>query len=41
MEVEIGTDGEFDDYPVTDDMVLLKGKFDLSVIIKMKKSEEN
>lgn len=40
-EVEIGTDGEFDDYPVTDDMVLLKGEFDLSVIIKMKKSEEN
>ena len=28
-EVEIGTDGEFEDYPVTDDMVLLKGEFDL------------
>ena len=28
-EVEIGTDGEFEDYPVTDDVVLLKGEFDL------------
>ena len=28
-EAEIGTDGEFEDYPVTDDMVLLKGEFDL------------
>ena len=28
-EVEIGTDGEFEEYPVTDDMVLLKGEFDL------------
>ena len=26
---EIGTDEEFEDYPVTDDMVLLKGEFDL------------
>ena len=28
-EVEIGTDGEFEDSPVTDDMVLKKGEFDL------------
>ena len=28
-EVEIGTDGEFEDYAVSDDMVLLKGEFDL------------
>lgn len=28
-EVDIGTDGEFEDSPVTDDMVLLKGEFDL------------
>ena len=28
-KAEIGTDGEFEDYPVTDDMVLLKGEFDL------------
>jgi len=28
-EAEIGTDGEFEDYPVTDDMLLLKGEFDL------------
>ena len=28
-EAEIGTDGEYEDYPVTDDMVLLKGEFDL------------
>lgn len=40
-EVEIGIDGEFDDYFVIDDMVLLKGEFDLLVIIKMKKLEEN
>ena len=28
-EAEIGTDGEFEDYPRTNDMVLLKGEFDL------------
>jgi len=28
-EAEIGTDGELVDYPVTDDMVHLKGEFDL------------
>ena len=29
QQVEIGTNGEFEDYPVTDDMVPLKGEFDL------------
>ena len=28
-EAEIGTDGEFENYPRTNDMVLLKGEFDL------------
>ena len=28
-EAEIDTNGEFEDYPVADDMVLLKGEFDL------------
>ncbi|KAJ7318913.1 hypothetical protein OS493_036904 [Desmophyllum pertusum] len=28
-EVEIGDDGEYEDYSVTDDIVLLKGEFDL------------
>ena len=40
-EAEIGTDGKFEDYPVTDDMVLLKGKFDLVSNHKKKTSEEN
>ena len=28
-EVDIGTDGEFEDYALTDDIVLLKGEFNL------------
>ena len=40
-EAEIGTHGEFEDYPVTDDMVLLKGEFDLVSNHKEETSEEN